>query len=53
MCAKSALNVVDSFIEEVDLIPESYESFFDAIRVTSRKHMPGGSRCKYIPGLSE
>ena len=44
---------VDILIDEVDPTPENYERFVEAIRVTSRKHIPRGCRSHYIPGLSE
>ena len=44
---------VDILIDEVDPTPENYEMFVEAIRVTSRKHIPRGCRSHYIPGLSE
>ena len=44
---------VDILIEETDPIPENYERFVEAIRVTSRNHIPRGCRSHYIPGLSE
>ena len=40
-------------IEGVDHIPENYERFVEAIRVTSSKHVPRACRSHYIPGLSE
>ena len=33
---------VDILVGEVDLTPENYERFVEAIRVTSRKHIPRG-----------
>ena len=33
---------VDILIDEVDPTPENYERFVEAIRVTSRKHIPMG-----------
>ena len=44
---------VDILIDEVDPTPENYERFVEAIRVTSRKHIPRGCISHYIPGLSE
>ena len=44
---------VDILIDEVDPTLENYERFVEAIRVTSRKHIPRGCRSHYIPGLSE
>ena len=44
---------VDILIDEDDPTPENYERFVEAIRVTSRKHIPRGCRSHYIPGLSE
>ena len=44
---------VDILINEVDHTPEIYERFVEAIRVTSRKHIPMGCWSHYIPGLSE
>ena len=44
---------VDILIDEVDPTPENYERFVEAMRVTSRKHIPRGCRSHYIPGLSE
>ena len=44
---------VDILIDEVDPTPDNYERFVEAIRVTSRKHIPRGCRSHYIPGLSE
>ena len=43
----------DILIDEVDSTPDNYEMFVEAIRVTSRKHMPRGCKSHYIPGLSE
>ena len=44
---------VDILVDEVDPTPANYERFVEAIRVTSRKHIPRGCRSHYIPGLSE
>ena len=44
---------VDILIDEVYPTPENYEGFVEAIRVTSRKHIPRGCISHYIPGLSE
>ena len=44
---------VDIHIDEVDPTPDNYERFVEAIRVTSRKHIPRGCRSHYIPGLFE
>ena len=44
---------VDILIEEVDPTPENYERFVEAIRMTSKKHIPMGYGSHYIPGLSE
>ena len=44
---------VDIIIDEVDPTLENYERFVEAIRVTSRKHIPRGYRSHYMPGLSE
>ena len=44
---------VDILVDEVDPTPENYERFVEAIRVTSRKHIPRGCRIHYISGLSE
>ena len=44
---------IDILIEEVDLTPENYERCVEAIRVTSRRHIPRGCRSHYIPSLSE
>ena len=44
---------VDILIDEVGPTPENYEILVEAIRVTSRKHIPRGCISHYIPGLSE
>ena len=44
---------IDILIDEVDPTPENYERFVEAIRVTSRKHIPRGCISHYIPGMSE
>ena len=44
---------VDIAIDEVDPTPDNYERFVEAIRVTSRKHIPRGCSSHYISGLSE
>ena len=44
---------VDILIDEVVPTPENYDRFVEAIRVTSRKHIPRGCRRHYIPGLSK
>ena len=44
---------VHILIDEVDPAPENYERFVEAIRVTSRKHIPRGRGSDYIHGLSE
>ena len=44
---------VDILIDEVDPTPENYGRFVEAIRATSRKHIPRGCRSHYISGLSE
>ena len=44
---------VDILVDEVYPTPENYERFIEAIRVTSRKHIPRGCRSHYIPCLSE
>ena len=44
---------IDILIDEVDPTPENYDMFVEAIRVTSRKHIPMGCRRHYISGLSE
>ena len=44
---------VDILIDEVDPTPDNYKRVAEAIRVTSRKHIPRGCRSHYIPGLSE
>ena len=41
---------VDILIDEVDPTPENYDGFVEAMRMTSRKHIPWRH---YIPGLSE
>ena len=44
---------VDILVDEVDPTPENYERFVEAIRVTSRKHIPRGCGSHYISGLSK
>ena len=44
---------VDILVDEVDPTPENYERFVEAIRMTSRKHIPRGCRRHCIPGLYE
>ena len=43
----------DEAIEEVEPIPENYDSFIALVRVVSRRHIPRGCRTNYIPGLTE
>ena len=44
---------VDILINEVDPTPENSDKFVEVITVTSRKHIPRGTRRHYISGLSE
>ena len=44
---------IDVRIDEVDPTPENYERFVEAIRVTSKKHIPRGCSSHYITGMSE
>ena len=44
---------VDQNINEVDATPECYEKLVGIIRMSSRKHIPTGSRTNYIPGLTD
>ena len=39
---------VEIIIDEVDPTPENYERFVEAIRVTSRKHIPWGCRSQFF-----
>ena len=43
----------DEAIEEVEPIPQNYDTFIGPIRVVSRRHIPRGCRTNYIPGLTE
>ena len=44
---------LDKLIEEVEPIPAKYKSFVESVRVASRRHIPGGCRTEYIPGLTD
>ena len=44
---------IDILIDEVDPTPENYDRFVEAIRDTSRKHLPMVCRRHYIPGIYE
>ena len=47
------LNDFDETIEEVEPIPENYDTFVGLVRVVSSRHIPMGCRTYYIPGLTE
>ncbi|KAL4100859.1 hypothetical protein QTP88_020888 [Uroleucon formosanum] len=43
---------LDTSIENLEPLPEHYESFIEKVKYISRKHIPRGCRTHHIPGLS-
>jgi len=43
---------LDSSIDNLEPLPEHYESFVEKVKRMSRKHIPRECRTHHIPGLS-
>lgn len=43
---------LDSDIDNLEPLPEHYESFVEKVKLISRKYIPRGCRTHHIPGLS-
>lgn len=43
---------LDDAINDIEPVPENYETFMEKVKLISRKTIPRGCRQQYIPGLS-